>query len=177
MQHRYLWVWLLKTENRWQECHLQPLMLIKIANAICCHMYHNGKLKITYDQPITVLHPFSSQPITSLKLGNYLSFKKLPGKFIRSRPFGPLGQLEIAPQYECQKDWKISEQNRLNGLQMVQVECPRQSPCLIKLWSWVNPTFPLLALRSNKKWLPSLKMKEIENFQSKLSFRGCKWTS
>ena len=62
-------------------------MLIKVANAICYYVYHKWKLKITYDQPITVLHPFSSQPITSLKLGNYLSFKKLPGKFIRSRPF------------------------------------------------------------------------------------------
>ena len=38
-------------------------------------------------------HPFSSQPIISLKLGNFLSFKKLPGKFIRSRPSHILSQM------------------------------------------------------------------------------------
>ena len=75
--------WKLKIDGR--QCHLQPLMLINDANAIFCHCHPKWKLKITYDQPIKVHHPFSSQPIISLKLGNFLSFKKLPGKFIRSR--------------------------------------------------------------------------------------------
>ena len=76
--------WKLKIDGR--QCHLQPLMLINDANAIFCHCHPKWKLKITYDQPIKVHHPFSSQPIISLKLGNFLAFKKLPGKFIRSRP-------------------------------------------------------------------------------------------
>ena len=76
--------WKLKIDGR--QCHLQPLMLINDANAILCHCHPKWKLKITYDQPIKVHHPFSSQPIISLKLGNFLAFKKLPGKFIRSRP-------------------------------------------------------------------------------------------
>ena len=59
------------------------MMLINDANAIICHCHPKWKIKITYDQPIKVQHPFS----ISLKLGNFLSFKKLLGKFIRSRPF------------------------------------------------------------------------------------------
>ena len=31
----------------------------------------------------------------------------------------------MAPQYEGEKDGNVSEQNELNGLQMVQFECPR----------------------------------------------------
>ena len=49
--------------------------------------------------------------------------------------------------------------------------------CLIHFWCWKNSLFPLLALWGNKKWLPSMKMKKMENFQNKMGFVGCKWTS
>ena len=65
--------WKLKIDGR--QCHLQPLMLINDANAIFCHCHPKWKLKITYHQPIKVHHPFSSQPIISLKLGNFQTFK------------------------------------------------------------------------------------------------------
>ena len=33
------------------------------------------------------------------------------------------------------------------------------SLCLIHFWGWMNSLFPLLALRGNKNWLPSIKVK------------------
>ena len=40
---------------------------------------------------------------------------------------GPLGQYELASQYESEKDGKFPEQKGLEGMQMVQYECPRHS--------------------------------------------------
>ena len=37
--------------------------------------------------------------------------------------------------------------------------------------------FSLLALLGNKKWPPSIKMKQIENCQNKMGLMGCKWSS
>ena len=37
----------------------------------------------------------------------------------------PLGKKELPSQYESEKVENILEQNGLNGLQMVQFECPR----------------------------------------------------
>ena len=37
--------------------------------------------------------------------------------------------------------------------------------------------FSLLALWGNKKWPPSIKMKQIENCQNKMGWKGCKWSS
>ena len=48
-----------------------------------------------------------------------------------------------------------------------------KSTCLIQFWSWVNSTFPLLALWGNKKWLPSMKVKKLKNFQNKIGWTGC----
>ena len=46
--------------------------------------------------------------------------------------------------------------------------------CLIK-----NSPFSIsiLALWANKNWLPSMKLKELEKFLSKIGLRGCKWSS
>ena len=66
--------------------------------------------------------------------------------------------------------------------------------CLIQFWSWENSPFPLLALWGNKKWLPSMKVKKLlkilikkrllamrvkkmNNFQNKMSWMGCNWSS
>ena len=35
---------------------------------------------------------------------------------------------------------------------------------LILFWSWENPFFPLLVLWGNKNWLPSMKVKKLENY-------------
>ena len=52
-----------------------------------------------------------------------------------------------------------------------------QSMCVIQSWSWVNSLFPLLALWGNKNWLPSMKVKKLENFQDKDGSKNCKWSS
>ena len=52
-----------------------------------------------------------------------------------------------------------------------------KTPCLIHFWNWENSPFSLLALWGNKKWPPSIKMKQIENFQNKMGLKGCKWSS
>ena len=37
--------------------------------------------------------------------------------------------------------------------------------------------FSLLALWGNKNWPPSIKVKQIENFQNKMGLKGCMWSS
>ena len=43
--------------------------------------------------------------------------------------------------------------------------------CLIQFLNWVNALFPLLALWGNKKWAPSMKVKNMKNFQDKIGFK------
>ena len=49
--------------------------------------------------------------------------------------------------------------------------------CLILFWSWENSLFPLLALWGNKNWLPSMKVKKLENYKNERGSTGCKWSS
>ena len=49
--------------------------------------------------------------------------------------------------------------------------------CLIQFWNWKIPPLSLLALWDNKKWPPSIKVKQIENCQNKMGLKGCKWSS
>ena len=48
---------------------------------------------------------------------------------------------------------------------------------LILFWGWENSLFPLLALWGNKNWIPSMKMKNLENHRDKMGLMGCKWSS
>ena len=52
-----------------------------------------------------------------------------------------------------------------------------KTPCLIQIWSCMNPPFPLLALRGNKNWPPSMKVKKLWKFGKKSGSVGCKWSS
>ena len=76
-----LWNW--KVDGR--HCHFEYLTYILDHYHLLPPLFE-WKLKWSYVQPIQVPHPFPSQPIKSLKLGNFLAFKISPGKFIRSRP-------------------------------------------------------------------------------------------
>ena len=49
--------------------------------------------------------------------------------------------------------------------------------CLILFWGCENSLSPLLALWGNKNWLPSMKVKKLENFQDKDGSKDCKWSS
>ena len=49
--------------------------------------------------------------------------------------------------------------------------------CLIQFWNWKNTLFLLLALWGNKNWPPSIKMREIGNFQNKMGLKGYKWSN
>ena len=73
----------------------------------------------------------------------------------------------FAPQYESERVGKISEQNGLKGLQVVQFECPRPGKGKFS-------QLPLLALWGNKNGLPSMKVKELGKFQNKMGLKGCK---
>ena len=62
-------------------------------------------------------------------VGNIITFSNariggIPFFIISDQPTGPRLK-ELVPQYESEKGAKILEQNRLNGLQMVQFERPR----------------------------------------------------
>ena len=87
----------------------------------------------------------------------------------------------MVPQYENEKDGKISKRKGLNGLQMVPFENCLNAPSFESPWSNFEfgriPLFPLLALWGNKKWLPSMKVKMMGNFQNKRGLKGCKWSS
>ena len=48
---------------------------------------------------------------------------------------------------------------------------------LIHTESWENSPFPLLVLWGNKNWLPSMKVKKLENVHTKIGLKGCKWSS
>ena len=37
--------------------------------------------------------------------------------------------------------------------------------------------FSVLALWGNKKWPPSIKVQQMENFKNKMGLKGCKWSS
>ena len=74
----------------------------------------------------------------------------------------------------------MSKQKWINRLQVVQFKCqmhfsnPLHHPisCL--------EVFPFLhssVVWGNKKWLPSIKVKKLENFKTKLASLGCKWSS
>ena len=52
-----------------------------------------------------------------------------------------------------------------------------KSPCLIQFWNWEMAPSSLLALWDNKNWPPSIKMKQIENFQNKMGLKCCNWSS
>ena len=52
-----------------------------------------------------------------------------------------------------------------------------KNPCLIHFWSWQISLFSLLALWGNKKWAPSIKMKQIKNCSDKLGLMGCRWSN
>ena len=53
-----------------------------------------------------------------------------------------------------------------------------KTPCLISILQLYESPFPLvLALWGNKKWLLSMKVKEMENFESKMGWMGCIWSS
>ena len=71
------------------------------------------------------------------------------------------GKKEMASQYEGEKKGKLSEQNGLKRLQMVQFECPRHSnPTLSFNFETCRMTpFLLLAVSGNKKWAPIKKVK------------------
>ena len=47
----------------------------------------------------------------------------------------------------------------------------------MKFVGWKNSLFSLLALRGNKNWPPSMKVKMMENLLSKSGLKGCKWSS
>ena len=74
----------------------------------------------------------------------------------------------MVPQYENEKDGKISKRKGLNGLQMVPFENCLNAPSFESPWSNFEfgriPLFPLLALWGNKNWLPSMKVKKNEIF-------------
>ena len=48
---------------------------------------------------------------------------------------------------------------------------------LIHIGRWENSPFPLLALWGNENGLPSMKEKNLENFQNKIGLKGCKCSS
>ena len=52
-----------------------------------------------------------------------------------------------------------------------------KSLCLIQLWNWKMSPLSLLALWGNKNRPPSIKVKQIENFQNKMGLKGCNWSS
>ena len=52
-----------------------------------------------------------------------------------------------------------------------------KTPCLIQIWSWMNPYCLLLSLRGNKNWPPSMKMKKMKILRNKMGSMGCKWSS
>ena len=37
--------------------------------------------------------------------------------------------------------------------------------------------FPIIGPWGNKKWLPSIKVKKLQNYQNKSGLMGCKWSS
>ena len=49
--------------------------------------------------------------------------------------------------------------------------------CLIHFWNWKISPLSLLALWGNKKWPPSMKVQQIENYQNKMGLKGCNWSS
>ena len=49
--------------------------------------------------------------------------------------------------------------------------------CLIHFLNWQNSPFSLLALWGNKKWSPSMKVQQMENWKNKMGLKGCKWSS
>ena len=75
------------------------------------------------------------------------------------------------------KMWKYfgtkSERRLLIVLNAPGTETPQSH----HIESWKNSPFPLLALWGNKNGLPSMKVKELENFQNKMGLKGCKWSS
>ena len=94
--------------------------------------------------------------------------------------FWPYNLLHIQQkQFILQKVVKISEQNGLKGLQVVQFECPRHwNPSVLSILEVARISlFPLLALWGNKNGLPSMKVKKLKNFQNKYHLTGCKWFS
>ena len=48
---------------------------------------------------------------------------------------------------------------------------------VIDFWGCENSHFPLLVLWGNKNWLPSMKVKNLENFRNKSGLNKCKWSS
>ena len=71
----------------------------------------------------------------------------------------------MAPQYEREKVKKISGQNGLKGLQMVQFECPRHSNPSVSsiLGDGKFSQLPKLALWGNKNGLPSMKQGNLKS--------------
>ena len=67
---------------------------------------------------------------------------------------------------------------RLKGCKWSSLNVPgTQIPLSHFFWSWEISLFSVLALWGNKNWLPSIKVKQIEIFQNKMSLKGCKWSS
>ena len=62
---------------------------------------------------------------------------------------------------------------------MVQFECPRHWKPTASSFSGVVriPFSQLLALWGNKNWLPSMKVKKLENHQNKRGSTDCQWSS
>ena len=49
--------------------------------------------------------------------------------------------------------------------------------CPVHFWSSKNSLFSVLALRGNKNWPPTMKVKKLANFWNKSGLTGCKWSS
>ena len=66
----------------------------------------------------------------------------------------------------------------LKGCKWSSLNAPStQSPVSHPILELKISLFSLLALWGNKKWPPSIKVKQIENFQNKMGLKGCKWSS
>ena len=72
--------------------------------------------------------------------------------------------------YENKSGLKGCQWSNVNG---PGTETPLSHPFL-KLG---EPLFPLLALWGNKKWPPSMKVKNLENYQKVRCAKGSKWSS
>ena len=93
--------------------------------------------------------------------------------------YWPSGVIRIgSPVWKC-KSWKniktkLAEWAANGPVWMAQA---LKTLSLIQFWCQKNSLFPLLALWGNKNWLPSMKVKKLENYQNKIGLKDCKWSS
>ena len=101
---------------------------------------------------------------------------------VRWIPFShywPSGVIEMGSPVWKWKLWKIMGTKLAQGAENGSIVMPLalETLCLVQFWVWKNSLFPLLALWGNKKWLPSMTVKKMENFLNKRAWMGCKWSS